>query len=73
MRGDFIMRGDGAVKLGIDIENARHTADSGENTILLGYDGRGRTLAGIDAGVAGGIARGPVFEQRVLEDSGEAS
>ena len=73
MRGDFVVRSDSAVERGVNIENARHAADAGENAILLGEDGRRRALVGIDAGVAGRIARGPVFEQRVLEDRGDAS
>ena len=73
MRGDFVVGSDGSVERGVDIENARDAADSGEDAILLGHDRRGRTLVGIDAGVAGGIARRPVFDQRVLEDSGDAS
>ena len=73
MRGDFVVSGDGAVERGVHIENARHAADSGEDAILLGHDRRGGALVGVDAGVAGGIARCPVFEQRVLQDRGQAS
>ena len=73
MRGDFVVRSHGAVERGVDIEDAAHAADAGQNAILLGQDGGRRPLIGIDAGVAGRIARGPVFEQRVLQNRGDAS
>ena len=73
MGGNFVVRSDGAVEGRINVENARHTSNSGENAFLLGYDCRRGSLVGVNASVAGGIARGPVFEQRVLEDGGDAS
>jgi len=73
VRGDFVVGGHSSVEGGVHIENARHTTDSGEDAILFGDNGRGRALVGVDAGVAGGIARRPVFDQRVLQDGGEAS
>jgi len=73
MRGDFVVRRYGAIERGVDIENARHAADSRENAILLSENGGRGALVGIDAGVAGGITRGPVFEQRILDDGGDAS
>ena len=68
MGGDFVVRSDGAVECGVNIENAGDAADAGENAILFGENGGGGTLVGIDAGIAGGIAGGAVFEQRVLDD-----
>jgi len=73
MSGDFIVRGDGAVEVGVDVKNAGDAANAGESAILLGKHGARRALVGIDAGIAGGIARGPVFLQRVLDNGGDAS
>src|SRR5579862_8403739 len=73
MRGDFIVRGHRAVEGGVHVENARYASDSGKNAFLLRYDGRRRALVGIDAGIAGRIARSPVFQQRVLENGGDAT
>src|SRR5580658_700324 len=73
MRGHFVVRSDCTVERGVDIEDAPHAADAGQNAILLGENGGRSPLVGIDAGVAGGIARGPVFEQRVLQNRGDAS
>ena len=49
-----------------------NATDAGQNAILLGQNRARRALVGIDAGVAGRIPRGPVFEQRVLQDRGNA-
>jgi len=73
MRGHFVVRSHGAIERGVDIEDARYTTDASQNAIFFGEDGGRRALVGIDAGIAGGIARGPVFEQRVLQDRGDAS
>jgi hypothetical protein len=63
----------GPIEGSVDVENARYTADSGEDAVLLGEDGRARALVSVDAGVASGIARRPVLEQRVFQDCSEAS
>ncbi len=73
MRGHFVVRSHRAVERRIDIENARHAADARQNAFLLGENRRRRPLVGIDAGIAGRIARRPVFEQRVLDNRGDAS
>src|SRR5208337_1519164 len=73
MGGDFVVRSDSAIEGGVDIEDAGNYTDAGENAIFLGEDGGRGALIGIDAGVAGGVARGPVFEQRVFDDRGDAS
>ena len=73
MAGDLVVRDHGAIQRGIHVENARHAADPGQNAILLREDGAGGALAGIDAGIAGGIAGRAVFEQRVLENRGNPS
>jgi hypothetical protein len=66
------MRSHSAVERGVDIENAADAADAGQNALLLGKNGGRRALVGINAGVAGRVARGPVFEQRVLKNRGNA-
>ncbi len=68
MSGDLIMRSNRAIQFRVNVENAGHAADPSQNAILLGEDGAGGALIRIDAGVAGGIARGPVLLQRVLDD-----
>src|SRR5208283_5369836 len=73
MPSNFIVRSNGAVERGVDIENAADAANAGENAILLGQNRRRGALIRVDAGVAGGVARSPVFEQRVLENCGDAS
>ena len=73
MAGDFVVRSDGSIEHRINIQNARHAADSGENAILLGDDGSGRALAGIDAGIAGRVAGGAIFQQRVLDNGRNAA
>jgi len=73
MRGDFIVRGHGAVQRCINVKDAAHTADTGENAVLLGKNSGRSLLIGVHAGVTGGIARSPVFEQRVLQDGGDAA
>src|SRR6266536_3553968 len=73
MAGDLVMRHHGTVERAIDIENARNGTQAGKDAVLLGENGSGSALAGIDAGVAGRIARSPVFEQSVLDDGGYAT
>src|SRR5580704_7601390 len=73
MSGDFVVRSDCAVEIRINVEDARHTTDAGENAILFGKDGSRGALIRIYTGVAGGIARGPVLLQRVFDDGGNAS
>src|ERR1700721_1020436 len=73
VRGDFVVRSDGAVERGVDVEDAADAADAGENAILFGEDGGRSALTGIDAGVTGGIAGGPVFEEGVLDNCRDAS
>src|SRR5215471_15517463 len=50
----------------------RNGADPGKNAVFLGEDGRGGALVGLDAGVAGGVVRGPILVQRVLDDGGNS-
>ena len=66
MADDVVVRNDRAVECGIHIQNAVDQTDTGQNAILLDEKTRTRQLTGTDASVAGGIARRPVFEQRVL-------
>ncbi len=73
MRSDFIVRRDSPIERGVHIENARHAADPGQNAILLGDDRRRRSLVRVNAGVAGGIPRRPVFEQRILQNRRQPS
>ncbi len=73
MRGDLVVRSDRAIKDSVDVEDARDHADASEDAILFGKDGRGGALARVDAGVAGGVARGAVFKERVFQDRGNAS
>src|SRR3981081_389754 len=67
------MRSDSAVEHGVNIENAAYAAYAGENAVFFGENGRRRALVGIDAGVAGGVARSPVFEQSVFQNRGDAA
>jgi len=73
MAGDLVMRDYRAVERGIDIENARDRPNASENAILLGNHRANGALVGIDAGIAGRIARCPVFEQRILKYGGDAA
>src|SRR5262249_57561126 len=73
MSGDFVVRRHGAVERSIDIQNAGYASNAREDAVLLRENGRRGTLVGIDAGVAGRIARGTIFEQRVLQDRGYAA
>jgi hypothetical protein len=67
------MRGDSAVEIGIHVENTGNRADPTENAVLFGNNGSRSALIGVDAGIAGGIARGPIFLQRIFDDAGDAS
>src|SRR5437763_2904091 len=73
MAGDFVMRNHGAIERAIHVENASDCSKTSQNAVLLGKDRSRRALAGINAGVAGRIARGPVLEQRVLNNGGDAT
>ena len=73
MRGDFVVCCDRAVERGINVENARHTANPGQDAVLLGNDRRRGALVRVHAGIAGGVARRPVFQQRVLQNRGKSS
>ncbi len=73
MARHLVMRSDRAVERGVDVENPRHAAEAGQNALLLGDNRRRSALVGIDAGVAGRIARRPIFVQRVLQNRGNAS
>ena len=73
MSSDLIVSCDGAIERGVNVENARNAAEAGDNALLLGEDGGGSALIGIDAGVAGGIARGAVLGERVLQNGRDAS
>ena len=71
--GDLVMRSHGAVEHRVNIENAAYAANAGENAVFFGENGRCRAPVGIDAGVAGGVARRPVFEQSVFQNGGNSS
>src|SRR6185437_4987276 len=73
MRSNLVVTGHSAVDQRINVQNARDASDARKNTILFGQNGGRGPLVGINAGVAGGIMRGPVFEQRVLQNCCEAS
>src|SRR4029077_14595230 len=73
MRGDLVMRSHRPIELGIHIQNARDAANARQNAILFCQNRGCSTLVGIDAGVAGRIARSMVLLQRVLDDCGNAS
>ena len=73
VRGDFVVCCDRPVERGINVENARHAADPGQDAVLLGNDRRRGALVRVHAGVAGGVARRPVFQQRVLQNRGKPS
>ena len=68
MAGNFVMRDHCAIEHGEHVKNAGCCSNASQNTILLGQYGAYGALVGINAGVAGRIARGPVFEQRVFKD-----
>src|SRR6266536_3164287 len=51
MAGDLVMRHHGTVERAIDIENARNGTQAGKDAVLLGENGSGSALAGIDDGV----------------------
>ena len=68
MAGHLIVRDDGTVERGEHVEDGWNHAHAGEHAILLGEHDAGGSLIGLDAGIAGRIARGPVFEQRVLDN-----
>src|ERR1044072_3455110 len=72
MRGDFVMRGQDAIEGAIDIEKAPEAADTRENAIFLGENGGRSALVGVDTRVTGGVTRGTVFEQRVLQNRGDS-
>ena len=64
---NFEMGNDGAIEGSIHFEDSRDGAHTRENALLLGQNSARRALRRVDAGVAGRIARGSVFEQRVLD------
>src|SRR5579864_569914 len=70
---DFVMRDYSTVEGREYIENGRNYAQTRKNAILFRDDGGRRPLIRINASVAGGIARRPVFEQCVFEDGGNAA
>src|SRR5262249_60025845 len=61
-----------AIEHGVNIKNSRDAAQAGQNALLLGNHGPDRPLVGIDAGIGGGVAGGPVFEQRVFQNRSNA-
>ena len=67
------MGGNSAIQGGVDLQNSRDAADARENAILLGENGASGELRRIDRGVAGRVARGAIFEQRVLDNGGKAT
>ena len=73
MAGHFVVRNDSTVEHGEDVENRGDDTESCENAVLFGDDCSGCSLVRIDAGVTGGVARGAIFQQRVLQDGGNAS
>src|SRR5947209_14947200 len=73
MGRDFIMGSYSAVQRSVDIEDSRNAADSRQNAILFGNDGRGGPLIGVNAGIAGRIAGGAVLQQGILDNGGRAS
>src|SRR4029077_16137982 len=48
-------------------------AHSRQNAFLLGNDGAGSALAGIDTSRCGRVARGAIFQERVFDDRGNSS
>src|SRR3954468_16779239 len=73
MAGDLGMRNYGAVEGSEDVENARNDADAGEDAILLRHDSAGAALVRINHRVAGRVAGGAIFPQRVFKNGGDAS
>jgi len=71
--GDLGMRRHGAVERGEDVEDATHAPNAREHAILFGQDGGRGALVHIDTSVGGGIARGAVLQQRVLQDGRDSS
>src|SRR5581483_8669493 len=65
---DFVVGSHGAIECGINIQNPACAADPRQNAILLGENGGGSALVGINAGVAGGVARGAILEERILQN-----
>src|SRR5437870_8953894 len=73
MSSHFIMRSHSSVQSSIDIENPRHASDSRQNTVLLRNHSSGGPLVRLNAGIAGRIAGGAIFQQRILDHGSEAS
>ncbi len=67
------MRSDRPVEHRIDVENSRNASEASQHAFLLGDNGRRGALLGINTGVAGRIARRPIFVERVLQNRGNAS
>src|SRR5437879_4700484 len=73
MSSHLVMRSHSSVQSSIDIENPRHASDSRQNTVLLRNDSSGGPLIRLNTGVAGRVARGAIFQQRILDHGSKPS
>ncbi len=68
MADDFMMSNDRFIQIAVDLENAIHRSQTGQDASLLGVDRGGRAHARIDASLGRGVAGGAVFEKSALKD-----
>src|SRR5271165_2350018 len=73
MGRNLVMGSHRAIQGGIHVQNAGDAADARENAVLLGENRSRGTLVRINAGIAGGVARRAILQQRVLDNRGDAS
>jgi hypothetical protein len=62
-----------AVKLGEDVEDAWHSVETSEYTVLLGNERGAGDLVGVDAGVGGRVEISAIFKESVLQQRGDTT
>src|SRR6266700_2262715 len=73
MSSHLVMRSHSSVQSSIDIEDPRHASDSGQNTVLFRNNSSGGPLVRLNTGIAGCIAGGAIFQQRILDHGSKPS
>src|SRR5207244_828895 len=73
MSSHFVVRSHSSIQRSVDIEDPRHTSDSSQNTVLFRNNSSGGPLVRLNAGIAGRIAGGAIFQQRILDHGSKPS
>src|SRR5581483_10957731 len=65
---DLVMPNHRLVEIAVNLENAIHCSEAGQDACLFRMDSCGRAHARIDTGLSRSVARGAVFEKSALKD-----